>query len=168
MGDGRKRTSKLQKSFAIVIVACIAIIFFSSFDDIQAKARDATRQSDVQDIVKAMDLYYDRFGKYPDTIDSDYGGWDTTIEPEGHPQQFMAELVKEGLLSGHPADPVNDNVYYYRYQSFPRGSFGCTRAFVVFQIFNFETIQEGHGSGDCPERDFISEAPNGFTIFRFQ
>ncbi len=164
----QKRSSKLQKSFAIVIVACVFILFFAGFDDIQAKSRDAKRISDAKDINRALELYFDRYAKYPDTVDSDYGGWDTTVEPEGHVEEFIPQLVSEGILSGHPRDSKNTTTYYYRYQKFPRGSFGCTRPFVIFQVFNFETIQDVHGSGACPNRNFADEAPNGFTIQKFE
>lgn len=166
--SSQKRSSRLQKSFAVVIVACVAIIFFAGFDDIQAKSRDAKRMSDAKDINQALELYFDQNATYPETIDFDYGGWDTTVEPEGHVEEFIPQFVNEGILSAHPRDIQNTTVYYYRYKKFPRGSFGCTRPFVIFQIFNFETIQDSHGSGACPDRNFADEAPNGFTIQKFE
>ena len=162
-----KKSSKLQKSLAMVIVTCVAIIFFASFDDIQAKSRDAKRMSNAQEINKALDIYYDKYGKYPVTEDEDYGGWDTTVEPEGELLQFIPQLVNEQILNSHAIDPKNDKIYYYRYQEFPRGSFLCDRPFVIFQVFNFETAQDNHGTGECPERNFADEAPNGFTIQKF-
>jgi len=161
-----KKSTKLQKSFAIVIVSCVAIIFFASFDDIQAKSRDAKRLSDASDINKALDIYFDKYSNYPDTIDEDYGGWDTTFEPDGQAMVFLPALVQNGILNNYPLDPKNNTVYYYRYQKFPRGSFGCRTDFIVFQVFNFETIQDNHGTGSCPERNFADEAPNGFTIMK--
>lgn len=163
-----KNSSKLQKSLAMVIVACIAILFFSSFDKIQSKSRDAKRLSDAQEVLRAMELYFDRHGSYPTTDDLDYGGFDTSIEPRGQAPDFMSVLVQDKILSQYPQDPINDEYYYYRYQKFPRGSFGCNRPFVIFQIFNFETPQDSHGGGACPDRNFADEAPNGFTIMKFE
>lgn len=168
MSPVKFKTSKLQKSFAIVIVACVAIIFFAGFDDIQAKARDTKRRADIKEIGRALELYFDRHGMYPQVMDSDFGGWDTTVEPDGQPLAFINALTDEGILSSIPQDPVNNKIYYYRYQRFEAGAFGCTRPFVVVQIFNYETGQDTHGSGSCPDRNFVDEAPNGFTIQKFE
>ncbi len=163
------KTSKLQKSFAVLIVACVAIIFFAGFDNVRAKARDTKRQSDAQDILRGLELYAARHnGLYPEVTDFDYGGWDTTIEPDNTQPRFVEGLVREGILSGYPADPVNNEVYFYRYQKFEAGDFGCTQPFIVFQIFNFEATHEDHGAAACPERDFGQEVPNGFSIQRFE
>ena len=48
------------------------------------------------------------------------------------------------------------------------GEYGCTDDFVVFQVFNFETIQKDRGNGECPEYDFTEEVPNGYTIQKFE
>lgn len=162
------KTSKLQKSFAVLIVACVAIIFFAGFDNVRAKAHDTKRKSDAQDIARALELYIDKHGEYPDVEDDDYGGWDTTIEPTGNAPEFLNILVQENMLSEVPVDPVNNEVYFYRYQKFPLGAFGCTRPFVVLQIFNFEALNTDHGTASCPERDFTLEVPNGFSIQKFQ
>jgi len=167
-GPKKYSTSKLQKSFAIVIVACVAILFFASFDDIQAKARDTRRMSAVSDINRALELYFDRYGHYPEVIDTDYGEWDTTFEPGGTKVEFIPQLVEEKILNSVPRDPINNKIYFYRYQKFPKGSFGCAKAFVIFQVFNFETKQKSHGTGACPERSFTEEAPNGFTVQKFE
>ena len=162
-----KKSTKLQKSLAMVITACVAIIFFTSFGDIQAKSRDTKRMSNANEISKALEIFFDKHASYPITVDNDYGGWDTSIEPEGQPNQFIPQLVSENILNSYPIDPKNDNTYYYRYQQFPRGSFRCDRPFIIFQIFNFETAQDNHGIGSCPDRNFADEAPNGFTIQKF-
>ncbi len=169
MSGARKySTSKLQKSFAIVIVACVAILFFSSFDDIQAKARDTRRMAAVSDISRALDLYYDRYGSYPDVLDKDYGDWDTTFEPGGGKVEFISQLLKEGILNSVPRDPINNKVYFYRYKRFAQGSFGCAKSFIIFQVFNFETKQKTHGVGACPDHNFVDDAPNGFTVQKFE
>lgn len=161
-------TTKLQKSFAIVIVASVAIIFFSSFDDIQAKARDGKRKSDSQDISRALDLYFYRYEKYPEVVDEDFADWDTTFEPKGEPLIFIPQLVEENILNSVPRDPINNSTYFYRYRKFFAGEYGCSRNYIIFQVYNFETLQKDPGSGRCPDYDFAEEVPNGYTIQKFE
>lgn len=71
----------------------------------------------VSDISRALDLYYDRYGSYPDVVDKDYGDWDTTFEPGGGKVEFIPQLLKEGILNSVPRDPINNKVYFYRYKN---------------------------------------------------
>ncbi len=160
-----KSTSKLRKSFALIIGACILIIFFVGFDDIRAKVRDTKRKADFNEIVKALDIYYDRHGHYPQAAD-DWQGWDMTIAPGGGDSSFLQPLFDENILASQVRDPLNTNNYFYRYQKFSFGSFDCLSDYYVLQIVNFETIQEDHGRGNCPKNNFVDEVPNGFTIMK--
>ncbi len=160
-----KGTSKLRKSFAIIIVSCILVIFFVGFDDIRAKVRDTKRKADINQIVKALDIYYDRHGKYPESED-DWQGWDMTISPSGGSSNFLKPLYDENILIGQIRDPLNNNTYFYRYQKFPYGSNNCLYEYYVLQIVNFETYQNDHGQGSCPKYNFAKELPNGFTIMK--
>ncbi len=163
----RSKTSKLRKSFAIIIVGCILVIFFVSFEDIRAKIRDEKRKGDLREVVKALEIYYSKYNFYPESSDDDWNGWDATFEPGGHPYRFITPLEEERILLKGPVDPYNDSIYFYRYRKFPAGSFGCRRPFYVLQIVNFETAQDDHGWGECPERNFVEELPNGFTVMKF-
>ena len=160
-----KGTNKLRKSFAMIIGVCMLVIFFVGFDDIRAKVRDAKRKADINEIVKALDIYYDRHGKYPISED-DWQGWDMTISPGGGVSNFLKPLYDENILVGQIKDPLNNNNYFYRYQKFPFGSYDCLSEYYILQIVNFETIQDYHGKGSCPKNNFTEEIPNGFTIMR--
>ena len=54
--------------------------------------------------------------------------------------------------------------YFYRYKKFDAGSFDCRRGFYILQVMNFEGQTDDHGWGSCPGRNFVDEAPNGYTI----
>lgn len=127
------------------------------------RIRDIRRTADAQSIIKALDFYSVQFGKYPDNTDDDGDGWDKTNDSEN--RKFLESLTKIGLLSQLIFDPKNDQTHYYRYQKFAGGSFGCPRAFAVFQIASFEARNENYGTGRCPKLDWTSLAPYGFTWF---
>ncbi len=160
--------NKLRKSFAIIITGCIAVIFFVGFDNIRAKVRDVKRKADLKEIAKALDIYYDRYNEYPDTIDDDWNGWDATYEPKGGLYEFIPQLIEEEILIDIPRDPYNDENYFYRYKKFSYGSHKCLNEYYILQIVNFETLQEDHGKGNCPDFDFVTELPNGYTIMGAQ
>jgi len=157
-------SSKLRKSFALIIVACVMIIFFVGMDDIRAKVRDNKRKADLSEIAKALELYYDRYGSYPEVMDDDWQGWDASYEPEGQQFEFLRVLTQRGILSADPKDPYNDASYFYRYRHFKEGEYGCNDPYYILQVVNFETVQDQHGSGHCPEKDFTKDLPNGYTV----
>lgn len=157
--------NKLRKSFAIIISSCILIIFFVGFNDIRAKVRDIKRKADINEIVKALDVYYDRYGHYP-VAEDDWQSWDMTISPSGEMSNFLQLLYDENILVRQIRDPLNTNNYFYRYKKFSFGSYDCLSEYYILQIINFETLQEDHGKGSCPKHNFVQEIPNGFTIMR--
>jgi type II secretory pathway pseudopilin PulG len=164
----QKNTNKLRTSFGLIIGICVVIIFFIGFDDIRARVRDTKRQADINEIVKALDIYYDRHGSYPEVTDDDWQGWDNTQESNGSEYSFLLPLYQEKILSSPIVDPLNNSNYFFRYKKFIYGSYQCQSEFYILQIVNFETAQDFHGQGSCPQYNFVEEIPNGFTIMRTQ
>lgn len=164
----QKNTNKLRTSFGLIISICILVILFLGFDDIRAKVRDVKRTADINEIVKALDVYYDRHGKYPEVTDDDWQGWDNTYETENNSYSFLQILYQENILSNEARDPLNDSNYFYRYKKFPYGSYNCQSEFYVLQIVNYETFQDAHGQGSCPQYNFVEEIPNGYTVMKIE
>ena len=124
------------------------------------KIRDIRRQADAGAIVKALDFYNLQFGNYPENSDDDGEGWDKSNDAAD--RKFLESLGKVGLLSALAFDPKNDDFYYYRYQRFDQGDFGCSRPYAVFQVTQFEEVKY-LGRGECPEVNWTTLAPNGYT-----
>jgi len=129
------------------------------------KIRDIRRQADAGPIVKALDFYNIQFGFYPDNTDDDGEGWDKSNDLVD--RKFLEPLSKVGLLPALAFDPTNNADYYYRYQKFASGDFGCPRPYAVFQISKFEEVQN-LGRGECPEINWTKLAPNGYTWFSLE
>lgn len=153
---------RAQKLVAVVFVACLMISFFSSFDVIKSKAMDIKRRADLKNVVKALDLYHDKYGRYPEST-NEWQGWDLSIGYNGGQQNFLSVLKTEGFIDREAADPINNVFYHYRYQKYKAGDFGCPTAFYILQATNFELSTKDNGRGECPELNWVESAPNGYT-----
>lgn len=95
----------------MVIIGILAAIGFGSFQSSQLKGRDANRKSDLNQIGKALETYYNDKGSYPigaaGLINGCSGGsscdWgDPFVDENG--TTYMIEI---------PADPRDNMSYYY-------------------------------------------------------
>jgi len=155
--------AKMQKLVAVVFIGCLVVLFLAGFDTIKAKARDVKRRADVKVLVKALDLYHDKYGKYPDSV-NDWQGWDLSLGYGGSQAEFLSLLNKEGLIDKTVKDPVNDAAYHYRYEKFQAGDYGCAYSFYILQAINFELPTKDNGRGACPELNWAELVPNGYTV----
>lgn len=51
----------------IVVIAILAAVVFISYNNLQSRARDTARQSDIRQVHKLIELYYAEHGHYPIT-----------------------------------------------------------------------------------------------------
>jgi len=155
--------AKLNQIFFLVLIFCLVAVFISSFDTIFSKSRDIKRRAGIKTIIKALDLYHDEYGFYPESTD-DWRGWDLTYDYKNSGSGFLEILRKEGFINKRISDPINDSNYYYRYQKYPAGSFGCEKPFYILQVVNFELLTDKNGQGICNEMDWAKEVPSGYTV----
>lgn len=110
----------------IAIIALLSSVVLASLSTARAKARDARRISDKDQIVLALSMYYDDKGIYPTTTpaNQDGGGWTRADFPAGWTQ---LETSLKPYLSRLPADPKNSSpyLYYYRTAAYGSGSITC-------------------------------------------
>jgi prepilin-type N-terminal cleavage/methylation domain-containing protein len=69
------KNSALTKGFTIVellivivVIGILAALVLNAFGNVQAKARDTQRQTDVRSLATALEVYYNNNGNYPATI----------------------------------------------------------------------------------------------------
>jgi len=97
-----KKFLKFKKSFTllellvvIIIVGILATAIMVFLSNARKKGRDTKRVAELGEIVKALDIYTTSYGgKYP---------------------RGLRELVESGLLPVEPKDPLNKDLYVYRY-----------------------------------------------------
>ena len=98
------QNKKLQKGFTLIellvviaIIGILSTLAIVALSDVRAKARDAKRVADVQQISKALDLYYADYGIYPTIITPGQA----ILSPDGS-KTYMA------AIPNNPT-PRNDN-----------------------------------------------------------
>ena len=99
----------------IAIIGVLASIVLAALNTARSKARDANRVAEMQQISKALTLYYDDNGSYPPYVGSDLrqsscfsgGGASDSV---GQWSNALNVLVTDGYLPSLPNDPVNNGV----------------------------------------------------------
>lgn len=126
----------------ISIIGLLSSVVLSALNSTRSKARDTQRIRDLGELRKALALYYDKNGEYPDSGVNEYSsaltspGWNTAGNP-------LYALVTQGFISKLPVDPKNtpsnnllqntsaDYSYYYS-----TGSVGKTTYDLVARLEN--------------------------------
>jgi len=128
----------------LVVVAIIGIlssVVLASLNTARAKARDAERLSDMRQMQIALELYYDSFGRYPDSDYAGCGGWDSSGTPVGAPS-FITPLVSNNFLSNLSDSTINDSCGNYAYYRYSVGNYGCDMSkgyYYVLGVRDMET-----------------------------
>src|SRR3989344_1041453 len=126
MKTAGKGFTLIELLVVISIIGLLASVVFASLNSARAKARDARRRSDLNQIYLGLQMYYDANGYLP--VTSSYGGanpggWDYSSQGD-----FLPFLRTAGFFSTVPIDPLNDgtgDVYYggsgyaYAYYCYP-------------------------------------------------
>ena len=68
---------------AVAILGILATVGLGSFQSSQMKSRDAQRKSDLSQIQKALEMYYNDKGRYPLSIPEAGNEWKDTSVSEG-------------------------------------------------------------------------------------
>lgn len=80
----------------VVVIAILAAITIVAFNGIQQKARDSARLTALRTTVNGLEMYYEKYGHYPDACNSLNTGCSIS--------NLSSSLVPE-FLSGIPSDP---------------------------------------------------------------
>lgn len=109
--------SKLRKGFtliellvAISIIGLLSSIIFAGIQNARAKARDARRKSDLNQIRTALILYYDTYGNWMETgsgcgYNGNGNGW-FNYEGGPYPKSMANCLIDAGFIPSEIIDPT--------------------------------------------------------------
>ncbi len=94
----------------IAIIGLLASIVLASLSSVRAKARDARRLSDINQLVTAIEMYYIDNNIYP------LCAGNTVCSTTGYADDLAALQVVPTYISSIPKDPTNvDGQYGYYY-----------------------------------------------------
>lgn len=154
----------------IAIIGLLSTFALISLDNSREKARDAKRIADVEQIQKALDLYYDAHGEYPisgncnATIPNTY--WCNSIESlsNGHWIRNGTTINLGEFLNKDPLDPLektspsfvpyNGGGYYY----FSWGYGGSGQWYQI--VFGLEDY-----SNPLPQKDGVINCLGNFSHY---
>jgi prepilin-type N-terminal cleavage/methylation domain-containing protein len=162
----------------IALIGLLSTIVLVNTGGMRAKARDAKRVEALNQIRLALELYYDRYGKYPDNTDSgDVGcwwNWDAGSILNGENDPFIKPLVDSGIMPSvpierHPIPGENWQKCSFRYGKQEGSYCNCTQPYAVLYTW-LETDSHPAAKGD--ERpECIKECwgegrfPNDYAIY---
>ena len=97
----------------IAIIGVLSSVVLASLNAARSRARDAHRQSDIQNVYKALQLYWLDHSAYPSTgslanVRMD-PGCPAPMAPDQATSEWVPELVSGGYMSVLPKDPRGGN-----------------------------------------------------------
>ncbi|MCL4426967.1 type II secretion system protein GspG [Patescibacteria group bacterium] len=117
----------------VAIIGILAALIIVSLNIVLSKARDARRKADINEIVKALDIYYLDNGQFPasggavqpngEWSNSDDSSWNTLAASL---QLYINPLPKDPINTSNCA--LSSSCYTYTYYSI---SYGCPQQWYM-------------------------------------
>lgn len=118
-GHRAKGFTLIEILVVIAIIGILSSVVMSALNDARTKARDGRRARDIRQIMVALELYYDKYERYPQcTLAIGGDQFCGHCDPYGANEfeQALQPLVDEGFLPSIPRDPKNaTGCYTYEY-----------------------------------------------------
>lgn len=109
----QKGFTLIELMIVIAILAALTGLAATNFVNTQAKARDARRKSDLTQIQRALELFYNDHGQYPHESNNQIAGCGASSQsacPWGTPLQDATGTI---YMETIPKDPKSNYVYFY-------------------------------------------------------
>ncbi len=141
----------------IAVIGILASVVLASLNSARGKARDARRLSDMKQLQTALELYYDKYGRYPQGDNEGCYGVDSPGD------DFIRELTTEGFMPSDIRDPQTNtncgNYFYYRYNAAESAGYSCpgSKPLYMLWIIDLESsagVSKSSPGFSCPGRDW--------------
>ncbi|MCC2630589.1 MAG: hypothetical protein K0S38_398 [Candidatus Paceibacter sp.] len=111
--NSKKGFTLVELLVVISIISLLSAVVLASLSTAKAKARDAQVKSTFNQVQKALFLYYDKYGRYPNPTAVTNG----TDQWFGNFNNMAQQLVSEGFLVSVPVSPDSRTFNYYNYNA---------------------------------------------------
>lgn len=161
----------IELLIVIVIIGILATVTIVAYNGAQARGRDTRRQTDVANLIKAMELYYSETGSYPTPASTDVSVTGATWGTQWYASSatswtnaFGTALQSQKAIDTMPVDPKNNagavfsaNNYQYAYTTSKSGTNPCSAAYGQYYaiIYKLEagSPQQKIDNGQMPTSD---------------
>ncbi len=115
ISENKKRGFTLIELLVVIaIIGMLSSVVLASLNTARAKARDARRLADMDQIIRALELFFHDHGHYPGSAEE--GVPNSAVFVGVNDLGGVFETAMEPYLSPMPKDPRHDGVlYFYSY-----------------------------------------------------
>ena len=140
----RKGFTLIELLVVISIIGLLASVVLVALNNARAKARDVQTIGQFNQLQKALALYFDKYGKYPNESPILTNLWADNFT------SMAQQLVAEGFLSRVPATPTGIRYSYYNYMNKVEGGLLVTTLEAAAPSFGYPgTCRPNTGSNWC-------------------
>lgn len=137
----------------LAIVGILSAVVLVSLNSAREKAADTRRKSDLAQIVRALNLYFDAHGNYMDATSgcgSGGNGWFNYENGGSYPRSMSGCLKDEGLTGGEIIDPSGAKTTNVTSQEHVYMKYTCSLGTYVFASLKSEPrFVDGPTNGTC-------------------
>jgi len=146
----------------VAIIGLLSSIILSSLNSVRTKARDARRITDLNEIRKAVEFFYNDYGKYPQL--SGGGTWldiynrlKRCLESTNSTDCNMTVTSGVSYIPRVPQDPLGDTRTYYYYHCSSGQRYRLRAALELNNTAALGNDLDGafHGTGDTRCNDNV-------------
>lgn len=135
--SGRKTRgfTLIEIMVAITIMAILATVGMTTYNQSQLRARDAKRKQDLRAVATALELFYQTYKRFPCSgngwVNSSLGSWITDLQDATYCAAGTGTTLAPRFISQVPKDPLSNtgsgyqaNTFGYGYNSNPTNPYG--------------------------------------------
>lgn len=141
----------LELLVVVTILGLLAAVGMGQYQTSQMKARDAQRKSDLSNIARALEMYYNDYGSYPEDNDDGNIVVDGTARLWGASFETDDAVYMKVLPRDPEASATDDPDWDYCYMSDGANEF---MLFARLENENDDDYQDAFSNTDCGNIDY--------------